>query len=296
MEKPSQGAQAFWTTASKRLHVAGLASRNRNRCCALYNGVGMKGLSDVRVALALPLGLIPAACSVDRPHVTGPTTQASAQPVTQPQVPVVYADYEWPAALSDAQTRSVLKTANENRPKDRDIWFVMVVANRLGLLHGPVFRCVVYYAPDELSRDLRRGRCLDMSLGFPPRVREYAQVSPAEEPFGDALKVPRLPDVPFSPLVRGDAGTSVAFKADELVQLVRCVRGADIAEGVDPGMSRVLIAGERDEPILAIRVHGDEYEVETGWVAGMLDGRGHVLRFRRESGEYRLVDVMLWKS
>lgn len=260
----------------------------------------------------LLVGVIATARCDDMLSNAGPTSQPATRLATQPSVQVLYADYEHPLALSDGQINVILRAAEKNRPIGRSIWFVLVLANEPKIIHGPYFRSVVYYSPDELTPDLRRGQCLFLSLDFKPSLTEYVQVSPEAAPFGDVLTTPKLPDLPFSPPVNDHSGDPAELRADELARLVRFARRAEVAkekskDNVDDATKShrshemtidfsSQTAAARKEPIHTIRVSDNEYEVQTGWVSGMLGGAGHSLRIKRDRGGYRLVEASLWRA
>ena len=225
--------------------------------------------------------------------LSGPATQLAPPPSTQPHVAVLYADYGFPFAISEAQTRAILEAAEKKRPEGRDVWFVLVIANRPRLLHEAQFRAMVYYSPDHSSAELRRGRCLYLSLEREPHAGEYVQVAPAGAHFGTSPAVPNLADLPFSPLARDRQGKPIRLPDDELVRLVRFARRA---EAIRKGGISLSPAASRKQPIVDIEVSGSDYDVRTGWVVAMLDGRGYSLRIEKDKGGYRLLDVALWRS
>ena len=213
---------------------------------------------------------------------TRPVTQPTTTPTTQPHVPVVYARPKDNKPLTEAQVQEALRVAGELRPRrdGRDIWFIAVIRNRFANL-----RVVVYYAPDESSPRLRRGRCAVFwtYTGADPLIQPYLLVSRPDKPFGDRLEIPAVPDLPFKP-PEDFRFRPVWVGDDELVRVVDVGRAA---------FDEFYLGSKLEpEPPYKIQVDGDNFYV----VNGEPDAGGNYVVVRRRDGRFEATweGIRLW--
>ena len=179
-------------------------------------------------------------------------------------------------------------------PPDAEVWFVAVV-----YVDRFCFHADVYFKPDESSPRLRKGRYagLQSQRNDPPRelrdrdVFTYAQVSPADEPFGDTLDVPQMAYIPFhwprlrewelQKRSRREGEERTPMSGEEVVRLIDAARaGFD-----DPPTS----------PVCAIRYEPDEEAIAVACGVSGHGGNAVFLRKQR-TGEYKRVGGCGWSG
>ena len=195
-------------------------------------------------------------------------------------------------ALTDGEAADIRNKALALQPRDAEVWFVAVVyVDRL------CFHARVYFRPDESSPRLRKGRYARLQdwqdeRGRPTRdveIRTYAQVSPPDEPFGEALDVPQMPHIPFhwpslaqwelEKRSRREGEERTPMSADEVVRLIDAARGAR----------------PPDAPVCTIQYEAEEDAIA---VARGVSGHGGKTVFLRKqpAGDYRVVGGCGWSG
>ena len=223
--------------------------------------------------------------------LTTPALSAAAEKVMpRPPFPIVS-----PRALSAAEVADVHQRAFALEPQDAEVWFVAVVYEDRACFHARV-----YFKPDELTPRLRKGRYARLQdwqdeRGGTPReveVYPYAQVSPADRPFGEKLDVPQMAQLPFHwpRLARwqvekrkqrpGEERTPMS--ADEVVRLVDAARG-----GFGPRLP--------DMPVCAIQYDPAEDAIAVACGVSGHGGRAVFLR-QQPSGNYSVVGGCGWSG
>ena len=198
----------------------------------------------------------------------------------------MYSDYESPRQLTSDQFDLIFRTASHSKVKDRRIWFVLVVCNSRPLLASPYLRAKVYYAPDESSPRIRKGRFVGIDKGSEESTYEgiYLQVSRSDHALTEKLEIPDLREMPFGP-PRVKNGP-VQMTDEELVRLVDFVRARlDANAGVE---------FRANEPILSISGDRDLFEVRSGWIAANTSGRGRTIHVKRADGGFQQIGNISW--
>jgi hypothetical protein len=214
-----------------------------------------------------------------------PATQAAKVDTIGKNIPVVYVDYESPRKLSADQIEIVLRAAEETRPKERQVWFVLVLCNSKHLLAADYWNISIYYSPDASSARVRRGQCARISKDFPrPGLVPYVQVSRADSPFGEKLEIPKGPDLPFHLRLEKD-GAPMQMEDKDLAELVDFAR---------PIFAKEAGKSTRWEfaPIHGISGDGESFDVGMGWVVANTDGITRGINVRKEKGGFKQVGTM----
>jgi hypothetical protein len=250
---------------------------------------------------------VPFLSAADHPDGEGATNrpgQPSSHPTTRPDVPVVYTSFGRFHRLTPEQTKLILDTAMESRPKDRDIWFVAV--QYIGTYRVWAMVC---YTPDESSPRVRRGwfsdihvrreaavvvwkkpdggRSVDVVYGRNDKLEmirpgQYVQVSRPGKPFGQKLEVPATADLPFPapfypPAVTGD-GEVKRLDDEGLVRLVDFARS-------------VFKPRDGDDPICSVVGTGDDL---FGVAQGVSDWGGDFIHVRRKGEKFEVTASGGW--
>lgn len=167
-------------------------------------------------------------------------------------VPVVYAG--WSEPVTEFEIRDILCKAETVRPADAEVWFIEVNDN-MDIPFGIDYMASVYFAPDEASSRIRKGRYawftsdpfMPLLLPIPPTkptLAEYRQVSLADEPFGEERGVPEGTLMPFR--------SPAEFTDEEIVKMVDAARAA--------------LPWASDDPILSIWAGDETIAVTMGQV------------------------------
>lgn len=206
------------------------------------------------------------------PVAEGPAPAPSIAPATA----IRYAEYLNPAALRPEQLTEIEAEAEKARPAGRDVWFVLVLSNRL--YQGKWdYRAIVYFTPDETSPRLRKGRYLGVSSLFlryrdrlpkhDAELSNYVQVSLPDKPFGEVAEVPWGPELPFDP--------------PEEVAEADLVPVLDAARRIIGATPYIGDCNDRFLPIQRFDVNPGEIRVLFGWQVGPLAGGGVVVTVRK---------------
>ncbi len=193
-------------------------------------------------------------------------------------VPVVY-NYRFEhLPLSESQVEDLMNRGEMTCPDDRDLWFLYVTANweRTGVRHPAA---TVYFTPEEHTPRLRKGK---YAFGTLPPAHEYWQVSRKHKPFKGAPQVPGIALLPFP--------KPIGFSEEEVIEIVDFVR-----TNPEHAQTGAVFCGS--SPILSIVRGGDNIEVMTGAIQGMLAGTGQLLTCKkRKDGTFEVLSVATWVS
>lgn len=219
-------------------------------------------------------------------------------------VPVIYHKRLSPEPLSRKQMGELLKYAQTFVTEDRQLWFLWVLYNRR--YEGQDnYRVVVYFTPETTSGRIRKGVCATFSYRAPSISQEeldkqikkfggkiripedhlhpYRQVSLANEPFDEILKVP-------------DNSMLIPFEKSPDVTDQEAVAVVDFLRN-HPGDSKFMFYGlEKDEPVKSIKKEGGKLIVVTGVQEGMMAGSGREIECIKNGDSYKLLGVTFWLS
>ena len=124
------------------------------------------------------------------------------------------------------------------------------------------------------------------------RLRNYYQISQADEPFDKKLEVPNGSMLPFD--------APEGFSADEVIDIVDFVRSNPTytppPSKEHPNSFRLPTQCDGSDPILAIRKKDDIIEVRTGTTQGPLSGLGQFVQLVNEGEDFKVISIGMWVS
>jgi hypothetical protein len=213
-----------------------------------------------------------------------PIAEASSKPLT-PDVAFYSLSRRHPQTLKEDEKQLIIQTARQ-MDSQREVWCITS-----GSHWG--HRVEVYYLPDEIRGQARRGKALafryrtifdayrdvkspDMNV----EVFDYVQVG--EEP-PEKFK-PRPQNLPFE--------TPAGLTFEEVAEIITRVQ-SDKQLPDDGSFPRQV---DHRYPVLRFEIEGDKLEVWTGFQEGPLNGGGEVIQFRKENGKWMLKSIGMWVS